>query len=34
MNGDVGALGYGEMDVLGGREAEVLRAKGGGMGEW
>ena len=34
MNGGVGALGGGEMDVLEGGEAEVLRVEGGGMDEW
>ena len=34
MNEGVGALGGGEMDVLRGGEAKVLRAEGGGMGEW
>ena len=33
MNGGVGALGGEEMDVLGGGEAEVIRAEGGRMGE-
>ena len=33
MNGGVGTLGGREMDVLGGGEAEVFEAGGGGIGE-